>query len=153
MTDTHKRPVQISDMHTIELFDSLLNLVAGMGNERDKRSYTEFKQRILNEEELFDVYQSNWVAGKIIDAVPDDMTREWRSFTNLKPEQVEKIVNEEKRLKLRSSFNMAHKWSRLFGTSFILLGVNDGKKPSMPLDFEKLPKTGLRHGRSIASCV
>lgn len=124
--------------------DSLENLVAEMGTQNDKRSHTKFTDsRVLTDEELIAMYRTNWISGKVVDIVPDDATREWRSFVE-SPSR-EKIEKEEKRIGVRQAFNEAAKWSRLFGAGVILISVNDGKDPSEPLEIESLKKNSLRH--------
>lgn len=131
--------------------DGLENLMANLGTNQDKRSHSRFvnnKQLSLdgNQEELNAMYRTDWLAGKIVDIVPDDMTREWREFTgDIDPTIVEKLVDEEDRLQLSHSFNLAHKWARLYGTAFIVISADDGQAPDQPLDINRLKKGGLRH--------
>lgn len=137
------------------LSDGLENLVAQLGTEQDKRHHSRFvnnKQLSLsgNREELNALYRTDWAAGKIVDIIPDDMTREWRSFTgDMEPKIIERLVDEENRLKLRTMFNEAHKWSRLYGTAFIVMSIDDGQTPDTPLDISKIKKNGLRHIKAV----
>lgn len=134
-----------------QLKDALENLVAELGTEQDKRSHSVFVNRRRlsaqgNQEELNALYRTNWLAGKVVDIIPDDMTREWRYFSgDISPEQVKQLVEEEERLELDSKFNQAHKWARLYGTAFIVLSVDDGQTPDKPLDISKVRKNGLRY--------
>lgn len=138
-----------------DLRDGLENLIAQLGTENDKRFHSKFtnsKHLSLpgNHQELSDLYRTDWLAGKIVDIVPDDMTREWRSFTGtISPDIVKKLEEEEDRISLSATFNLAHKWARLYGTSFIILSVNDGKPPWEPLDIRAIKKGGLRHIKVI----
>ena len=138
-----------------KLQDGLENLVAQLGTEQDKRSHSRFvnnKQLSLagNREELNALYRTDWVAGKIVDIIPEDMTREWRSFTgDIDPALIAKLVEEEDRVKLRSSFMQAHKWARLYGTAYVVLYVEDGQSPEEPLDINKIKKGGLRHVKPV----
>ena len=131
--------------------DGLENLIAGMGNEKDKRSYSHFvnNKRLSatgNESELEAMYRTDWVAGKVVDIKPDDMTREWRNFTgDITPEQVKQLEEEEDRLAITEEFNQAHKWGRLFGSSLIVMSIDDGQTPDKPLNINTIKKGGLRH--------
>lgn len=133
-----------------EVRDGLENLVASMGNEMDKRSHTHFVNnkrlsRDGNQAELNALYRTDWVAGKVVDILPDDMTREWRSFTgDIDPEIVKQLVEEEDRLALTEKFNLAHKWARLYGTAYIIMKVDDGLTPDKPLDINKIKEGGLK---------
>ena len=107
------------------LRDGLENLIAQLGTEQDKRHHSRFvnnKQlsRDGMQDELNAMYRTDWLAGKVVDIIPDDMTREWREFTgDIDPEIVKQLEDEEDRLNLSGNFNQAHKWARLYGTAFI----------------------------------
>lgn len=152
MTGENFNPAEILDEKGVEaLHDSLENLVAQLGTSQDKRSHSRFvnsKRLSLdgNQEELNALYRTDWLAGKVVDIIPNDMTREWRYFSgDIEPETVEKILEEEDRLKLRSAFNDAHKWARLYGTAFIVMNVDDGEPVDKPLRIDKIKKGGLKH--------
>lgn len=133
------------------LQDGLENLVAQLGTEKDKRSSSVFvnSKRLSangNEQELNAMYRTDWLSGKIVDIIPNDMTREWRSFIgDMKPDIIKIIEGEEERLGLRSAFNEAHKWARLYGTAFIIISVDDGQTPDKPLNINTIRKGSLRH--------
>jgi hypothetical protein len=131
--------------------DGLENLIANLGTEQDKRSHSRFVNnkrlsRDGNQQELSAMYRTDWLAGKVVDIIPDDMTREWRSFTgDIEPETVKILEDEENRLDLRGAFNTAHKWGRLYGTSLIVMSIDDGQLSEQPLDISKLREGSLRH--------
>ncbi len=135
--------------------DSLENLVANLGTEADKRSLSKVTNRKRlslrgNEQELTDLYRTDWVSGKVVDIIPNDMTREWRSFTSEEdPEVIQILEDEEKRLSLKQAFNRAHKWARLYGTSFIVMDIDDGQTADMPLRVDQIRPGGLRHIKVI----
>lgn len=135
--------------------DGLENLVAQLGTEKDKRSHSRFvnsKQLSAdgNQEELNALYRTDWLAGKVVDIIPDDMTREWRTFSgDIDPEIIKELEDEEDRIGLSSAFNQAHKWARLYGTAYIILSVDDGQTPDKPLDINKLKPGCLRHIKAI----
>ncbi|QDP55910.1 MAG: hypothetical protein GOVbin8609_42 [Prokaryotic dsDNA virus sp.] len=138
-----------------EIRDGLENLVAQLGTEQDKRSHSRFvNSRNIsakgNQDELNAMYRTDWLSGKVVDIIPDDMTREWRKFTSdLDPTLVKKLKDEEDRLQLSATFNQAHKWARLYGTAFIVLSVDDGQEPNKPLNIDKVKKGGLKHIKAI----
>lgn len=132
--------------------DGLENLIASLGTGNDKRAYSTFvnKKRLSMqgmEQELNAMYRTDWLSGKIVDIVPNDMTREWRTFISddLSPEDREKLEKEEERLALQAAFNEAHKWGRLYGGGFILLAVDDGKDPKEPLIIDEIKEGQLKH--------
>lgn len=134
-----------------DIKDGFENLIAQLGTEQDKRHNSKFvnnKRLSLdgNQHELNALYRTDWLSGKVVDIIPNDMTREWRSFDGeIEPDVVKKLEEEEDRLGLRSNFNMAHKWGRLYGTAFIIMSIDDGQGPDTPLDIDKIKEGGLRH--------
>ena len=138
-----------------KLHDTLENLVAELGTQSDKRSHSVFvNSKSLStpgrESELTAMYRTDWVSGKIVDIIPDDMTREWRTFTGKdSPEKIEVLKAEEDRLKVRKSFNLATKWARLYGTGFIVLNVDDGQEPDKPLDFNRIKPNGFKNMQAL----
>lgn len=130
--------------------DGLENLLANLGTSMDKRNASQFvnKKRLSidgNQQELNALYRTDWLAGKVVDIIPKDMTREWRSFIGkIEPEVIQKLENEEDRLELTAKFNEAHTWARLYGTAFIVMVVDDGQTPDKPLLIEKIKEGGLK---------
>ena len=124
----------------IEIADSLVNLVSGLGTSRDKRSATQFEYMELGQDYLGILYR-NWLFGKVVDIPADDMTRKWRTpkAGSLSIEQLEDYKKAEKELKVRSAVNTALKWSRLYGGAAIIMNVNDGLGgPEDPLDLDAI---------------
>lgn len=149
MTEQFKEATILSDEKT-SVGDGLENLVASMGTAQDKRSHSRFvnNKRLsdpANKAELDAMYRTDWVSGKVVDIIPDDMTREWRYFTNSDTELSKLMVEEEKRIALPTKFNLAHKWARLYGTSFIVMSIDDGQTPDKPLDLNRLKPGCLKH--------
>lgn len=136
-----------------KLSDGLENLVAELGTAQDKRTHSRFVNNnslSMDKEELSAMYRTEWVAGKIVDIIPDDMTREWREFSgDIDPTIVKQLTDEEKRIDLVGQFNLAHKWARLYGTAYIVISVDDGLLPDKPLDISKIKKGKLRHIKAI----
>lgn len=152
---TKPTPISIDSNGEKEEFtyDSLQNLVANMGTNNDKRSHSSFtnnKQLSLDREELSAMYRTDWLSGKVVDIIPDDMCREWREFNGeIEPEVVAMLVEEENRLNLQGNINQCHKWARLFGTAFIIMSIDDGGKPDEPLQIDRIKPGGLRHLKVI----
>lgn len=146
-----KEKAQILSKEDQLLKDGLENLVAELGTERDKRSSSRFvnSKRLSMEgmqDELNAMYRTDWLSGKVVDIIPNDMTRNWRSFDGeIKPEIVKMLEDEESRIELRSAFNEAHKWARLYGTAFIVMSIDDGNTPERPLNIDAIKKGGLKH--------
>lgn len=152
MTD---KKAKILDKDDEGIQDGLENIIANLGTDKDKRSQSRFVNKKMlsidgSQEELNAMYRTDWLGGKVVDIIPNDMTREWRDFTgDIKPETVKLLEGEENRLALSEAFNEAHKWARLYGTAFIIMNVDDGQLPDKPLKFEAIKKGGLKHIKVI----
>lgn len=125
--------------------DGLENVVAGLGTDRDKRSYSVWANpRILTRQELENMYRGSWLAKKIVNAVADDMTREWLHVTFDGEELGTTIELAEKRFAVRRKINEALKWSRLYGGSLVIIGTRD-KNLAKPLDVKNVKQGDLRN--------
>jgi len=125
--------------------DGLENVVAGLGTDRDKRSYSVWADpRILTRQELENMYRGSWLAKKIVNAVADDMTREWLHVTFDGEELGTTIEEAEKRFALKRKTNEALKWSRLYGGAVIIIGTRD-RNLAKPLDVKNVRKGDLRY--------
>ena len=126
--------------------DNLVNFVAGLGTNKDKKSHGQFKKRSIDDDELEAMYSDGWLSGKVIDIPVEDMVRKWRSFTapSLEGDKVELLKKEEKRLGVKQKTSEAQKWARLYGGSAWLLGVDGQGKANSPLDVTKVQKGQLK---------
>lgn len=131
----------------LPLQDGLINLVANLGTSKDKRAQTQFASRVLYKDELEIMYDSDWLAGKIIDIPIDDMTRNWRRIkSNEAPqEDIEIVETFERDLQIKTKINEALKWARLYGGSLILLGIDGAGPVNTPLDPTRISKDNLKY--------
>lgn len=132
--------------------DGLENFVAGLGTNRDKRSYTGYgvvmpKTRV----ELEAMYRGSWLAKRIVNLPADDMTGEWREFkfgdADENP-QIEALQKAEKQYRVQSKFCSATRWGRLYGGCIMILGTRDAVNPEdmgEPLDIERVGKGDLKY--------
>ncbi|WP_343711898.1 phage portal protein [Inquilinus sp.] len=113
------------------LLDTLANLVSGLFTSKDKLAHDRFIFVTQNREQLDAAYRGDWIARKIIDVPPFDMTREWRDW-KAEPAQIQQIEAEEQRLDVQRKVAKALRLARLYGGSALVLGVGDGD-PMQPL--------------------
>lgn len=134
------------------LADRLQNLVSGLGTSKDKRIAHTFGLNMISAVELAAMHRSDWLARKIVDIIPHDMTREWRlwqakgSNTKAKSEeerqgQIGPIEDEESRLGVRQKIADALQKARLFGGAGIVIGT--GEAPESELRPDTIRKGGL----------
>lgn len=130
--------------------DALQNFVTNLGTGSDRRMHTEYTEQFqLDDRTLEALYVENWVAGAIVDSVPDDMTREWRAFdaSQADPAKLEQFIQLETDMDVTGKFNEALKWARLYGGAGIILGLDEAQAgaPDEPLDIERLGEGCLTH--------
>lgn len=139
MTTGSKPRVQVQDGKIVST-DSLSNLVANIGTNRDKRTHNAFGFEFVGQMELEAAYQSNWIARRIVDTPNEDALREWRTFSG---KQAKDIATEERRLGVQQHYLDTCCWADLYGGAALLLVT--GQDLSKPLDVEKVRKGGLRN--------
>lgn len=127
--------------------DGLENVVAGLGTDRDKASYTHYGlPKTLDRQSLENLYRGSWLAKRIINSVADDMTRAWRTpqFDDETGGTQFAIESIEKRLGVKAKINEAIRWGRLYGGALVIIGTNDGPLDT-PLDVDRLGRDCLRY--------
>lgn len=62
------------------------------------------------------LYRSHWIIRRIIDVIPEDMTKNWYKITSqLQPDQERKYTRQERRTKTKESILKGLRWGRLYG--------------------------------------
>ncbi|TNC14898.1 DUF1073 domain-containing protein [Methylobacterium terricola] len=130
------------------LFDRLANLVTGSGTAKDKATGARFVPRFLTRQELESAYRCDWLARKIIDIIPFDMTRAWREW-QADREEIEALEAEECRLQVKAKFGLAQQRARLYGGSAILIGADD-ERPQDELRLDRIGLGGLKYLHVLA---
>lgn len=125
------------------LADTLKSLVTGLGTSKDKSASLTYVFTPITDEQLNAMHRSDWLARKIVDIIPNDMTREWREWqaTN---DQIEAIEAVERRpeINLQPKVTLALQKARLLGGAAIYMGMRDGT-PAEELDVERVGKDDL----------
>lgn len=123
--------------------DSLTNIVAGLGTERDKASHTAYVNPAMQPAQLATMYRASAIAKKIVDLPAEDSCREWREW-QASGVDISLIEAEEKRLGLAAKVLEARKKARLFGGAAIYIGTGDLNE-SKPLNPERISKGGVKY--------
>lgn len=136
---TSKPRIQIQSGKVVST-DSLSNMVANIGTNRDKRTHNVFGFEFVNQIELEAAYQSNWIARRIVDKPNEDALREWRTFNG---KQAKDIASEERRLGVQQAYLDTCCWADLYGGAALLMVT--GQDLSSPLDLKKISKGDLKN--------
>lgn len=141
-TDSSKSEVVISDatMRQQKIFDGLSNLATGLGGAKDKASQNVWTHsgRNFDHVALSVRYREDWISQKVCQIIPQDMTREWRKLESEDAQQA------DKEFEVAKIFREAYKWARLYGTSFIVLDIDDGRTTDKPVNWKSLKAGCLR---------
>lgn len=129
----------------MQLLDTLKSLVTGLGTAKDKGTSLTYVFVPKAESELNAMHRSDWLARKIVDIIPNDMTREWRDW-QAESDQITALEAVEKSplINLQKKLTLAMQKARLFGGAAIYMGIK-GQKPEEPLDLNRITKGGLEY--------
>lgn len=122
--------------------DGLLEALSGIGTDKDKLANTSFRLNILMPDQAVTAYRSDWIARKIVDIPPYDMTREWRTW-QADEDEITRLEDYEETLGVQRKVKSALTKARLHGGSAIILGVNQGTN-DQPINYEGLGKDALQ---------
>ena len=123
----------------MEYFDSLRNLLSGFGGPRDRTTQNVVEQPpVLTSSELEILYRNNHYSARIVELLPDESTRRGFTTTAMSDGGSSPFQSDFKRLGLMPKMNQADKWSRLYGGAAVILGIDDGRDPSEPVDMDNI---------------
>ncbi|MFK3708663.1 DUF1073 domain-containing protein [Klebsiella sp. NPDC088457] len=105
--------------------DSYQNVFMNIGTGGDRSAYSKIRfSHLLNRATLDNIYIGDGLGRRIVDIVADEMFRAGFSVEGASDQP--KIMSRWDELNLTQHFTDAVAWSRLYGGSLILFGVNDG---------------------------
>jgi len=140
-TDKSKAVIKVTEeTKPTSLFDGLSNLATGLGTSKDKAMSNMWNHSGANYDHvaLSVRYREDWLSQKVCQIIPQDMTREWRALEG------ESAVEADKEFEVSRMFREAYKWARLYGTSFIILDIDDGRATDKPVNWKNLKPGCLR---------
>ncbi len=123
--------------------DSFANFISavghGTGNQHDGAGYglhPVSRTRVL----LENAYRGSWVAGRVIDIVANDMTREGSTVSSEDdPKRTAIFEKSVERLQIWKQFNRTIKWARLYGGAIAFMMI-EGQDPATPLNLDSITK-------------
>lgn len=132
--------------NVVRLFsDGLKNLISGLGvGGRDKTLENQFTFTPVTQNEVEYAYRGDWLARKIVDTIPFDMTREWISW-KAKSKQTEKIETLCDTMCVQHKTMLALSKARLYGGAGIYLGLKGTGKPDTELKIEQVKADSLKY--------
>lgn len=92
------------------------------------------------------LYRENWIVGRIVDIVAEDMTKNWYSIkSQISPESKKKISRLESRTGVRAKILEGLKWGRLYGGAAAII-VIEGQEDMLdqPLNYDLIMPGGFK---------
>jgi phage-related protein (TIGR01555 family) len=124
--------------------DSLRAFVSGLGDPmRDKMAGAVYGFQLLTDDELANIYRSNWLGKKIVEIPAMDAVRKGRDW-QAEQDQIEAIEAEQNRLGFWNKLLQVKTMARLWGGAALYIGTKDADL-SKPLDFERMGKGGITY--------
>ncbi|WP_289135612.1 DUF1073 domain-containing protein [uncultured Brevibacillus sp.] len=134
----NKPAVKMPPGLTMDAFSNVLaRLGSGTPNLMEGTDYT-LTRLSKNYQLLNTLYREHWIIRKIIDAIPEDMTRNWITITStMEPDSIRKIDKLWRVRRVKSKILEGLKWGRLYGGAVGLIMI-DGHDDMLhqPLDFD-----------------
>lgn len=122
--------------------DGFINLVSRLGGYADKASHSTYFTNIHNQAEIDAAYRTGWFR-KIVETVPFDEAREWRTWQAETADQTTPIEGEEARHDIRLKVMRARILARKDGGSALYLGGLPGS-PTEPLNINAVNRGALK---------
>lgn len=145
IADGEKRSVVARAFDTFQNFVTRLGI--GTGNANDASSYG-FNPVTRNRVKMEWMYRGSWIARAAVDDVAEDMTREGVEIrSDDKPDALQQLDKELKRLQIWDRLCEVIKWSRLYGGAIGVLLI-DGQQLNTPLRLDT-----VRKGQFKGICV
>ncbi|MEH3108908.1 MAG: DUF1073 domain-containing protein [Agrobacterium cavarae] len=128
------------------LLDRLSNFVSGLGTSKDKKIANVYGFNLIDAQQLNAMHRSDWMARKVVDIIPDDMTREWREW-QAEENVVEEIerVERQPQVNIQAKVNEAMQLARLRGGALLVLGVDGTGQPSEELKLDRVKQGALKY--------
>lgn len=121
--------------------DGWVNILSGVGTQADPRSASRFVAPLrMGEPELRGFYNGNGIAKRIVNVIPDMVTmKSWKITGDTDNE----VWTYFKKLDAQQMIRRALRWSRAFGGSVILVGVDDGRPYDAPVNMNAIKRIGF----------
>ncbi len=128
--------------------DSYVNLTAKLGIQADNMSAASYYNLgpyiTRNRLELEAGYRGNWLIGKVVDCVAEDMTRDGITMqSEAKPDDITELQVAISEFNIWHDICNAIKWARLYGGCLAVMLI-DGADYSTPLNIESIGKNKFK---------
>ncbi len=120
--------------------DAFANSLTGVGQWGQDKRLGAFSKLVLRDYTYWsNLYRSDDMAGRIVDALPDECFRKGFAISVADDVDAAEAVDDALyAIETAEAFTQAHKFARAYGGAGIFIGANDGQAADMPLDEENI---------------
>ena len=127
--------------------DAMLNVAARTGVDHLIENNEYHATRMTQDYSLMDrLYRSDWIAGRIINTIPEDMTKNWFELTgSIDPDMKGQLRALERRTHLQAKILEGLRWGRLYGGAAGIMVIK-GQEDMLdePLDLDTVTADSFR---------
>lgn len=120
--------------------DAMLNAPARIGTSDHIMSQNRYEPNRLtqNYAKLDTLYRSDWIAGRIINQIAEDMTKNWYKLTcSIEPDKMDELAAMERKLHVKERILEGVRWGRLYGgAAGIIMIKGQEDMLDQPLDYD-----------------
>lgn len=134
-----QRPSETQIMSRL-IMDSLVNPAARLGPADNLLSQNVYmSERLTQNFGLMDsLYRSDWIAGKVVNTIPEDMTKNWIKLTcQVNPDQEDEFSRQQRKTHVKARVLEGLRWGRLYGGAagvMVVAGQEDMLGEPLDLD-------------------
>lgn len=134
-----QRPSEAQLMSRL-IMDSLVNPAARLGPADNLLSQNAYiSERLTQNFGLMDsLYRSDWIAGKVVNTIPEDMTKNWIKLTcQVNPDQEDEFNRQQRKTHVKARVLEGLRWGRLYGGAagvMVVAGQEDMLEEPLDLD-------------------
>lgn len=122
----------------VKRVDSWINVVTGTNSSGGRNAFRFVGSGTIDDETLATLYEENPIIARIVDAVPDEGTRQGWTITGLPADQATRVRGLLDDLGCDSILAEAWAWGRLYGGALVFVGADDGQPVDVPLDVRRV---------------
>lgn len=117
--------------------DSWMNVLTGLGiRGRDKNASTTYRMEcLISYQQLDMLYRGDGMVKRIIELIPQEMMRQGFKVDTDSDDKILKKIEELNGFQKITNLLI---WSRLYGGSIIVMGIDDGREMDEPVDEENI---------------
>lgn len=122
--------------------DGFTNFLSKLGYKDRMTGYSFQATAQIDPSTLTSIYQGSGIAKRIVDLIPNEMTREWFEIQG-DPEG--KIIAKLEEMDAKNQICKLLRWARLFGGAIAVMGVDDGQDLEFPLNEKAIRSVEFLH--------